>query len=269
MVGSPTLEGDRSYDKTSKENEELPSISSPSAVAPPPIKNFAGLDNATWGAGHPPDTVGDVGPDYFIQAINSSIGIYRKSDGVRVAAFTFDTFMSLGNFGNLCDTANFGDPVILYDSFEDRWIITDFAFTLDGSGNVINPPGNFQCFAASKSGDPVAGGWNYYSINTTGGLGDYPKFGIWPDGLYMTTSMFDYAASGGFQNPRVYALNKAQMYQGAPTVQVVSFDAPASDFTILPANARIQTGTPPAGSPNYYLSTWQYLNAVTDLQVSR
>ena len=65
----------------------------------------------------------------------------------------------------------------------------------------------------------------------------------------MTTSMFDYAASGGFQNPRVYALNKAQMYQGAPTVQVVSFDAPASDFTILPANARIQTGTPPAGSP--------------------
>ena len=134
---------------------------------------------------------------------------------------------------------------------------------LDGSGNVVNPPGNFQCFAASKSGDPVAGGWNYYSINTAGGLGDYPKFGIWHDGLYMTTSMFDYAASGSFQNPRVYALNKAQMYLGAPTVQVVSFDAPASDFTILPANARIQTGTPPAGSPNYYLSTWQYLNSVT------
>ncbi len=263
LAGAPILEGDRSNDKLNKDYEELPAVSSPSATAPPPIMNFAGLDFATWGAGHPPDTVGDVGPEYFIQAINTSIGVYRKSDGVRVAAFTFDTFMSLGNFGNLCDSNNFGDPVILYDSFEDRWIITDFAFTVDGSGNVINPPGNFQCFAASKSGDPIAGGWNYYSINTTGGLGDYPKFGVWPDGLYMTTSMFDYAASGSFQNPRVYALNKAQMYEGAPTVQVVSFDAPASDFTILPSNARIQTGTPPPGSPNYYLATWQYLNAVT------
>jgi hypothetical protein len=61
------------------------------------------------------------------------------------------------------------------DTFEDRWIITDFAFTLDGSNNVINPPGAFQCIAASKTGDPVSGGWNFYSINTTAGLGDYPN----------------------------------------------------------------------------------------------
>jgi hypothetical protein len=114
------------------------------APAPPPIASFEGLDYATWGTGHPPDTNGDVGPVYYIQAINSSIGIYRKSDGVREAAFTFDTLMSQGNIGNLCDTANFGDPVVLYDTFEDRWILTDFAFELDGGNNVINPPGAFQ-----------------------------------------------------------------------------------------------------------------------------
>lgn len=232
------------------------------AAAPPTIMNFEGLDFANWGAGHPPDTNGDVGPAYYIQTINTSIGIYRKSDGVRVAAFTFDTFMSQGNFGNLCDTDNFGDPVVLYDTFEDRWIITDFAFTLDGSDNVVNPPGSFQCIAASMSGDPVTGGWNFYSINTTGGLGDYPKFGIWPDGLYMSASMFDYSASGSYQNPRVFAFNKAQMYAGSPTVQVVSFDAPAVDFTLLPSNARLQAGTPPAGTPNYFVSTWRFLSAL-------
>src|SRR5205814_181762 len=123
----------------------------------------------------PPDTSGDVGPTYYIQTVNTSIGIYNKSTGIRVAAFTFDTFMSQGNFGNLCDTDNFGDPVVVYDSFEDRWIITDFAFQLDGSNNVINPPGAFECIAASKTGDPVSGGWNFYSINFAGGLGDYPK----------------------------------------------------------------------------------------------
>jgi Carboxypeptidase regulatory-like domain len=235
----------------------------PSAPAPTPTKNFDGLDFATHGAGHPPDTNGDVGPTYYIQTVNTSIGIYRKSDGVNVAAFTFNTFMSQGSFGNLCDTNNFGDPVVVYDSFEDRWIITDFAFTLDGSGNVNNPPGSFQCFAASKTGDPVSGGWNFYSINTTGGLGDYPKFGVWPDGLYMSVNMFGYASGASFQNPRVYAFNKAQMYAGAPTVQSVSFDAPSSDFTILPSNARLQTGTPPAGTPNYFVSTEDFQNALT------
>ena len=50
----------------------------------------------------------------------------------------------------------------------------------------------------------------------------------------MSANMFGYAAGGSFQNPRVWAFNKAQMYAGAPTVQVVSFDAPAADFTVLP-----------------------------------
>ena len=93
-------------------------VPGPSAPAPAPITTFDGLDFSNWGAGHPPDTNGDVGPNYYIQTINTSIGVFRKSDGVRVAAFTFNTFMSQGNFGNLCDTDNFGDPVVLYDSFE-------------------------------------------------------------------------------------------------------------------------------------------------------
>jgi hypothetical protein len=230
------------------------------APAPSPASNFDGLDFANWGAGHPPDTNGDVGPDYYVQSINTSIGIFRKSDGLRVAAFTFDTLMSQGSFGNICDTENFGDPVVLYDTFEDRWVITDFAFRL--SGNNVLPPA-LQCFAVSKTGDPISGGWNFYSIETLGGLGDYPKLGVWPDGIYMSANMFGYAATAGFQNPRVWAFNKAQMYAGAPMVQVVSFDAPPADFTLLPSNARLQTGTPPAGTPNYFVSTWEFLNALT------
>ena len=231
-----------------------------SAPAPSASNSFEGLDFANWGAGHPPDTNGDVGPQYYIQTINTSVGIYNKSDGTRVAAFTFNTLMSQGNFGNLCDTANFGDPVVVYDTFEDRWIITDFAFALSG-GNPVAP--EFQCFAVSKSGDPVVGGWNFYSIQVAGGFGDYPKFGIWPDGLYMSANIFGFGAGGAFQNVRVWALNKAQMYAGNPTVQVLSFDAPSAEFTLLPSNARLQTGTPPAGSPNYFSVVAQFLNVVS------
>ena len=230
--------------------------------APAPNMTFDGLDFATWGAGHPPDTNGDVGPTYYIQTVNSSIGIYNKGTGTRVAAFTFDTFMSQGHFGNLCDTENFGDPVVVYDTFEDRWIITDFAFKLDASGNV-SPQTVYQCIAASKTGDPVTGGWNYYSIQAPGGLDDYPKFGIWPDGLYMSANMFGYSATGSYLGYHVWAIDKAQMYAGAPTVQYVDFAGDTSDFTVIPANARLQTGAPPAGSPEYFLSTEQFLNAVS------
>src|SRR5207248_127524 len=222
---------------------------------------FAGLDFAGFGNGHPPDTNGDVGPNYFIQTINTSIGIFRKSDGVRVAAFSFNTFMSQGHFGNLCDTNNFGDPVVLYDSFEDRWIITDFAFLTDISGNVLTPA--FQCFAASKTPDPIVGGWNFYSIQIADRLNDYPKFGIWPDGLYMSSNLFSFGAGSTFQGVRTWAFNKAQMYAGSPTVKVVSFDISGGDFTIIPSNARLQTGTPPAGRPNLFVSTWLFTNALT------
>ncbi|HYK02088.1 MAG TPA: carboxypeptidase regulatory-like domain-containing protein [Thermoanaerobaculia bacterium] len=232
------------------------------AAAPAPIITFDGLDRENWGAGSPPDTTGDVGPVYYIQAVNTSVGVYRKSDGFREAAFTFDTLMSQGNFGNQCDDQNFGDPVVLYDTFEDRWILSDFAFTLDGGGNV-NPPIAYQCFAVSMTGDPVAGGWNFYSIEVTDGLNDYPKLAVWTDGIYMSANVFGYPSGAPFQSSRAWAFNKAQMYAGSPTVQIVQFDLGASDFTVVPSNARLQTGTPPAGRPNLFISTSNFLNALS------
>ncbi len=244
-----------------------------SATAPTPLSSFDGLhfnESCTGGfcgAGHPPDTNGDVGPTYYIQTINTAIGIYDKSTEARVAGLTFDNLMSQGNFGNLCDTDNFGDPVVLYDTFHDRWVITDFAFQLDGFGNVVDPPGSYQCFAVSRSGDPVNRGWNFYSLHVTDALQDYPKFGIWPDGLYMSANMFGFGAGDSFENVRVWSLNLAQMEAGDATAQSVAFDLPAVSqvqvvFTALPSNARVQTGTPPAGTPNYFSVVWGFANRV-------
>lgn len=233
------------------------------AAAPAPTITFDGLDFTNWGSTYPPDANGDVGPVYYVQAINSSVGIFRKSDGFLEAAFTLNTLMSQGAFGNLCDTNNQGDPIVLYDTFEDRWVITDIAYTRDGSNNIINPPGAFQCFAVSKTGNPLTGGWNYYSFAIAGGLNDSPKLGIWTDGIYMAANLLNPLSPNAFIAPRVYAFNKAQMYAGQTNVQIVSFDAPSADFSLLPGNARLQTGTPPAGTPNYFVSTWQFLNALT------
>lgn len=265
----PTLEGGTTFVEPGSGAGPL------SAPAPGPSISFEGLsfngncNGSQCGAGHPPDTNGDVGPTYYIQTINTAVGIYDKATGSQVAAFTFDALMSQGTFGNLCDTDNFGDPVVLYDTFADRWVITDFAFKLDGSGNVMNPPGAFQCFAVSQSGNPVSGGWYFYSLQFTGGLNDYPKLGIWPDGIYMSANMFDFAATGSFQNTRVFALEKSKMYAGQ-SAQAVAFDVPKVQgennygfpFTLLPSNARAQTGTPPAGRPNYFTGIHKWTDRI-------
>src|SRR5262249_43843861 len=238
-----------------------PSIPQINAPAPAPLNVFEGLDRFNWGAGSPPDPNGDAGPTYYIQTVNTSIGIFRKSDGFREAATTFDTFMSQGQFGNLCDTNNFGDPVVVYDTFEDRWIITDFAFQLDGGGNVLAPA--YQCIAASKSGDPINGGWGLFLIYLTDNFSEFSQFCIWSYWLFISGNMFSFGAGSTFQNARVWAFNKSQMYAGSPTVKVVSFDVPGGDFTVIPSNARLQTGTPPAGRPNLFISTELFLNALT------
>ena len=79
----------------------------------------------------------------------------------------------------------------------------------------------------------------------------------------MSANMFDYSAGGGYQGYHVWALNKLQMYAGNPSPQIVGFAGDTSDFTVIPANARLQAGTPPAGSPEYFVSTEQFLNALS------
>jgi hypothetical protein len=231
----------------------------PTAVAAPaPSSSFYGLDFANWGAGWPPDTNGDVGPTYYIQNVNTSIGIFDKSTGAAVAAFTFDNLFSQAGTGTPCDTSNQGDPVVLYDPQADRWTITDFAWA---DANFATGP-FYECMAVSRSGDPVGGGWYFYAWQTASGalLPDYPKLGVWPDGIYMTANVFASSGSGSFQYVQAWAFNKADLYAGLPA-RSVTFKLPkaikgVTVFSLLPSNMRTVTGTPPAGAPNYLASIW-------------
>ncbi len=236
--------------------EEPSSVSTParSAPAPAPDVTFKGLDKFNWGAGFPPDTVGDVGPNHFVQAVNTSIGIFSKSVAPPhdpLAAFTFDALFT--GTGTACDADNQGDPTVVYDPQADHWIVADFAFTGDGS----TPP-FFECIAVSQTGDPVSGGWWFYAIRTDDAshpfLADYPKMGIWPDGLYMTANMFD---GDVFKEVRVWAFNRSDLEAGAAVRNVVvdvgDLDL-APHFALLPSNMRAVTGAPPAGRPNLLVS---------------
>jgi hypothetical protein len=226
----------------------------PAAPAPTPNSSFPGLDFATWGAGWPPDTNGDVGPNHYIQTVNTSIGIYDKSNGTRLAAFTFDGLFSQAPTGTPCDNSNQGDPVALYDALSDRWIVTDFAWSNYTSGAM------YQCMAVSQTSDPVLGGWYFYAWQTASGgkIPDYPKLGVWPDGIYMSANIFNTTGSQAFQNAQVWAFNRTEMESGV-TAHVVSFTLPqkisgTTIFGLLPSNLRTNGSAPSAGAPNYFAS---------------
>ncbi len=221
---------------------------------PAPIVSFKGLDFTNWGAGWPPDTVGDVGINYFIQAVNTSFGIFSKT-GTRLGGSTFDTLWSKANTGTPCDANNQGDVTVIYDPMADRWILGDFGFGTDAFSNPIRP--FYECIAVSKTGNPVTGGWYLYPLRADDDahpwFNDYPKMGIWPDGLYMTANMFD--SSDTFREVRVWALNRSDLESGATLRNVVVDTGSATYFSLLPSNLR--GALPPTGRDNLLVSESQ------------
>lgn len=218
------------------------SFLSPLAM-PPLLSSLQGLSFATGGTGYPPDPNGAVGPNHYVQTVNTSVAVYDKS-GTLLAATFLNSFFSGGPFP--CATSNRGDPIVLYDHLADRWLLSDMAWS------SWNGP-YFECLAVSKTGDPVAGGWWTYALQTdTSSFGDYPKMGIWSDGYYLSANLFTPANVP--TGVRVWALDRQAMVQGQP-LQPVSFTIPCSPTcynTLLPAN--LLGATPPAGTPEFFAS---------------
>ena len=211
------------------------------------------------GAGWPPDTNGDVGLNHYILAVNDAYAIYSKT-GTLLAAFTENSLWSTSGM-NPCNGNSFGDPVVLYDALADRWILTHFAFALSGSTPVAP---FYQCIAASRTSDPVAGGWNLYPIQTdVGGTGkppantinDYGKFGIWHDCLYFAANGFLEPAET-FNGTEFGSFSRVDMYAGLPLTFSLGFIANTTGpFTMIPSHIAAPMGAVPLPTtPNYFVS---------------
>src|SRR4051812_3046660 len=226
---------------------------------PTPIATFAGMNSAQSGcACLPPDTHGDVGPNHYVQSVNSSIKIFDKAGNALngVNGTTYNSFFSAMGPTTPCGSNfNDGDGFVFYDHLANRWVISDFAFP--------NFPGTsfYQCIGVSKTADPVAGGWWFYAVQVDPSnpnyLGDYPKFALWPDAYYLTMNMF--STNTTFNGVRVIALDRASMINGtgAPNATAVAFSiTPATlgdIYSLVPATFR--TGSnPPVGTPEYLLA---------------
>jgi len=171
-----------------------------------PIQNFDGTDSPAL----PSDANGAIGPNHFMQTVNSVYTIYNRA-GTIVAG---PTNMNLLFYGVAGAQYNNGDPIVLFDEEADRWLAAEFS--IEGSDDSM-------LVAVSTTNDPT-GTWYKYSFNVDD-TPDYEKFGIWRDGYYMGTN----TATAGKCD--IYVMERSKMLLGQ-TAQIVGFDNPWRPTTI-------------------------------------
>ena len=207
----------------------------PSAAARTPTAtlNFDGIANIGGGS-VPPDPIGDVGPNHYVQMGNTRFAIFDKIGTLLAGPTNINTLFAGLGAGNQCVLNDDGDPVVVYDRLADRWLLSQFA--------VPGGPSGFHvCIAISQTPDPTGSYFLYDFVVPE--FPDYFKIGVWPDGYYMSTNE---GAPGpvGF-----YALDRTKMLQGLPA-SFIRFVLPNRNF-VLPSDMK-GVRPPPAGAPNYF-----------------
>ncbi len=206
--------------------------------------SFAGVGNGDYGFtpnAAPPDTNGAVGATQYVQWVNESFAVFDKTTGVIVTGFPKAGNTLWAGFGGGCEANNDGDPIVQYDKFANRWVLTQFSVTTTPY---------LQCVAVSTTSD-ATGTYNRYAFsygNTQ--FPDYPKLGVWPDGYYITYNIFNNGTT--FAGSKLCALDRTAMLSGAPATQQC-FQLTSSFGGVLPSDLD-GTILPPAGSPNYMLN---------------
>ena len=213
---------------------------------PSPLTSFDGVGNVN--GVHPPDTQGDIGYDaatgtkYYVQWVNLSFAIWDVTSTPTQIYGPVNGNTLWQGFGGVCETTNHGDPITLFDTMANRWMMSQFS---------VNGP-YYQCIAVSQTADPT-GAWHRYAFQVSATkMNDYPHFGVWPDGYYMTVNQFTGGASWG--GAGVFVFDRTKMLTGDPTATFQYFDlynVNPNFGGMLPSDLDGAT-LPPSGAPNYF-----------------
>ena len=201
-----------------------PLPSAPKVASPAASPTFQGLpDNLTT---IPPDTMGAVGPNHVMTALNDRIRIHDRA-GVTI------TTMSLVAFWAATGHTDVFDPRLVYDRVGGRWVFTVTASRSSAASAFL--------IAASQTSDPT-GPWNLYSIDADAAnlvWADFPSIGFNEKWMAVQVNMF--AVSGNaFTRSHIYVMNKADMYAGsalsAPVFSLTGFGGTQTPARTLTAS---------------------------------
>ena len=214
--------GPRAHSRGYKSGDAALQALTAAVAIPSPLANFEGLSNQDnlniFGFRvNPPDPNGEIGPNNYVEMINLVFAVYDRAGNLE--AGPIDTGSLWADFAIPDCTDPSGDPVVLYDQLEDRWLLSQF--TTSGLNDPTKPFWN--CVAVSTSGDPAGTYYRYAFETTSDGIfyfPDYPKYGLWRNSYILTTREFGPTVEYGIG---VYALERDKMLEGDPNARAVKF----------------------------------------------
>jgi len=191
-----------------------------------PIVNFEG---GNWN--YRPDANGAAGPNNYVQGVNlCNFNIYDK-----VGNLLLSTDMT--TLGGDCSD----DPIVMYDKFADRWIVSAVTYS------YLN-----LSVAISVTGDPT--GSYYVYTYPFGVMPDFPKFSVWTDGYYANYRDINNDTVG------VAVLERNRMLKGDPSAGLILSKFPNTKVvnaeSQLPGSPRIlfcDGALPAFGTPEYLM----------------
>lgn len=198
--------------------------------------------------GEPSDSNLSVGATQVVQWANTMYAIWDKTGLLQFGPTNGNTPWQGSTIANgRCAKDNSGDPIVLYDKQNQRWIFTQFA--------VSSAP-YYQCIAVSTGSD-ARGPYNLYAASFGSYFNDYPKVGVFDGNYYFSFNLFFRGRS--FAGADACVVPGAAVRSGAAASMTCN-NVSKSYGSLLPADvdgASGATGTtaaPPAGTSEYFLN---------------
>jgi uncharacterized membrane protein len=195
------------------------------------------------------NTTGANPQTQIVLTVNTSYTVYSTSgSGIKGGYLSSSFFGGLTN--SLCSTTDGGDPIVLFDKLDGRWIISQLAYDSTFTDNHL-------CLAISQTSD-ATGAYDAYDFSFGSNLPDYPKLAVWPDGIYFSANIYN--SNGAvlqFTGGQACSFPRSNVANPPPSGHITFSCSPANDagiYNILPADLENPPGTAslPSG-PDYYM----------------
>lgn len=201
-----------------------------------PILNFEGVGNLN--GIRPADPNGEMGPDHYVQTVNSSFAVWDKEGILLFGPVDNQTIWE--SLPGPWDDLWWGDPVFKYDHMADRWLVSSLALGPLSTGPF------YTMVAVSISHDPL-GAYYCYAFEFEY-FNDYQKIAIWPDGYYITYNIYDGPDPEDFAYSLATVVDRNAMLTGNPEITMIQFEIPDPDTERFFPMAADLRGTIPPGN---------------------
>jgi hypothetical protein len=215
----------------------------PLVPSPGPAQNFQGAVDEAVGGGPsgtftiPPDTTGAVGLDKVMTMLNNNVVIQDKATGAQLS------LVGLTSFWSSTGATSVFDPRVLYDSYNNRWLVaavsnaqTANSSVLVGVSNSPDPQGTYTLFRFIVGCAPGSPG-----CNAAGGWADFPMLGFNKNWVAIGWNQFTINTLA-FTDGRMLVLDYPALRTGSATATIFSgASAAIGGFCMHPATTLSST----------------------------